>query len=170
MRIAYVCQAYRPMVNGPAVVVQHLAEGMCRRGHGVLVLTASDTGRTYVKPDSNLRLSGLTSVPNPFRVGQRIMLLPRNAVLRELDAFRPQLIHPHEPLGIGLASIRLARSAGIPVIVTVHALPRLIAAHVPDYPGLRPAVEEVMWSYARWVAAQCDTLIAPTPPISRRLQ
>jgi 1,2-diacylglycerol 3-alpha-glucosyltransferase len=26
-----------------------------------------------------------------------------------------------------------------------------------------------MWSYARWVAAQCDTLIAPTPPISRRL-
>jgi hypothetical protein len=123
MRIAYVCQAYRPMVNGPAVVVQHLAEGMCRRGHGVLVLTASDTGRTYVKPDSNLRLSGLTSVPNPFRVGQRIMLLPRNAVLRELDAFRPQLIHPHEPLGIGLASIRLARSAGIPVILTVQALP-----------------------------------------------
>lgn len=170
MRIAYVCEAYPPMVNGPAFVVRDLAHGMSQRGHAVLVLTASDTGDAYASADGDLRLSRLASIPNPFRVGQRMVLLRHGDVRRELSAFRPHLVHAHEPLGIGLAAIRHARSSGLPALLTVHQLPWFVAAHLPGIPGLRRTAEELLWRYSGWVVARCDVLIAPTLPIARTVQ
>lgn len=169
VRIAYVCQAYPPMISGGAVIVERLAHGMVRRGHVVLVLTTSASGRAYASGSANLRLSRLRSVPNPFRVGRRYVMLPRGALRRELSRFQPDILHAHEAMGIGLASVRVAYSAGVPVVLTVHALPGLISAHVPDYRGLRAAVEGAMWTYARWVARHCDRLVAPTVPITQLL-
>ena len=166
MRIAYVCQSYPPMVSGAAIAVQRLAHGMAERGHAVLVLAASDRGRPYAETRDGLRLVRLRSFANPLRVGQRFALLPGSAMLSELGSFRPDVLHSHDPLGIGLAGIMTARALGIPAVLTIHQLPWFVSSYLPDLPGLRRAVEAGLWAYARWVARQCDRLVTPSRTIA----
>ncbi len=166
MRIAYVCQSYPPMVSGAAIAVQRLAHGMAKRGHAVLVLAASDHGRPYVETRDGLRLVRLRSFPNPLRIGQRFALLPGSAILSELNAFRPDVVHSHDPLGIGMAGILTARSLGIPAVLTIHQLPWFVSSYTPNLPGLRWAVEAGLWAYARWVARQCDRLVTPSRTVA----
>ena len=166
MRIAYVCQSYPPMVSGASIAVQQLARGMAERGHAVLVLAASDQGRPCVEARDGLRLVRLRSFPNPLRIGQRFALLAGSAILSELNAFRPQVVHSHDPLGIGIAGILTARSLGIPAMLTIHQLPWFASSYAPNLPGLRRAVEAGLWAYARWVARHCDRLVTPSRTIA----
>jgi 1,2-diacylglycerol 3-alpha-glucosyltransferase len=166
MRIAYVGQSYPPMVSGAAIVVQRLAHGMVERGHTVLVLAASDRGRPYAETQNGLQLVRLRSFPNPLRVGQRFALLPGRAILSELRSFQPDVMHSHDPLNLGTAGILAARSLGIPTVLTIHQLPWFVSSYAPNLPGLRRAVEAGLWVYARWVARQCDRLVAPSRTIA----
>ena len=71
MRIILMCQAYPPMVSGISVAVHHLAEGLVRRGHAVMVLSASDRGQAYRELRGGVELVRLASLPTPARRGQR---------------------------------------------------------------------------------------------------
>ena len=84
MRIAYLTQAYPPMVSGAAISVQQLAETMAGHGHQVLVIAASDRKYPYNLYGNNLTIMRLNSFHNPMRVGQRILLYPRQTILRAL--------------------------------------------------------------------------------------
>ncbi len=166
MRVAYVCQSYPPMVSGAAIAVQRLAHGMAGRGNAVLVLAASDQGQPYVEAHNGLHLVRLRSFPNPFRVGQRFALYPRGAILAALKSFRPDVLHAHDPLGVGLTGIMAARFLHIPTVLTTHQLPWFVAAYLPPWPGLQQAAEAGLWRYARWLARRCDRLIAPSHTIA----
>src|SRR5512143_3698096 len=97
MKIALLAQSYPPMVSGAAIFVQTLAEGMARRGHQVLVLTASDRPSGYSESKGNLTIRRVRSLRNPFRVGQRFALWPFREIAAALEAFQPDVIHLHDP-------------------------------------------------------------------------
>ncbi len=174
MRIALACQSYPPMISGAAIVAQRLAEGLAARGHSVLVLAASDRGPHYTltagpSPTASaaLRVVRLRSRPNPFRVGQRAVLFPGAAVQAELRAFQPDVLHSHDPTGVGLTAIRAAHTLRRPIALTLHQLPWFVAASLPR--GLsafvRP-VEAALWAYYRWLAQQVQRLITPSQMIA----
>ncbi len=158
------------MVSGAAIVAQRLAEALSHKGHDVLVLAASDTGRETFFSRPNFRLRRLDSIPNPFRAGQRFVHWPRNAILAEINTFQPNIVHTHDPLGMGMVGIRAAQAIGIPTVITAHALPGLIAAYFPNVPGLRRSVEELGWAYARQITRQCTRLVVPTRPVAEIVQ
>lgn len=157
------------MVSGAAIVAQRLAEALSHKGHDVLVLAASDTGREIITTHPNFRLRRLVSLPNPFRVGQRFVLSPKKSILAEINAFQPNIVHAHDPLRMGMIGIRAARSKGISTVITAHALPWIIAAYFPNLPGLRRSVEELGWAYARRISRQCTRLVVPTRPVAEIL-
>src|SRR3990172_10024630 len=101
MRIAYLAQAYPPMISGAALFADQIAEAMASRGHQVLVLAASDKEYSYHIQKGNLTIQRMRSLQNPMRVGQRFLLYPRGMVMKTLHQFRPEVIHTHEPLQIG---------------------------------------------------------------------
>lgn len=156
------------MISGAALVVQRLAEGLAAHGHNVLVIAASESGQPQtLNPSSripNLQLVRLRSFPNPFRVGQRAMLFPRAAVQRELRDFAPQVVHAHDPVSVGLASILAARQLKIPAVLTIHQLPWFVAAYLPNFLG-KP-VERLLWAYARWLGKQVQATITPSRTIA----
>jgi glycosyltransferase involved in cell wall biosynthesis len=166
MRIAYVCQAYPPMVSGAALVTQRLAEGMARRGHDVLVLAASDRDEPYDDCSNGVRQVRLRSLPNPARVDQRFLVWPQAEMVAELRSFRPDVVHLQEPLNAGLCALRIAHGLELPVALTIHALPWFVAAYAPDLPGLRPRIEAGLWSYASWLAHQCQAVVTPSHVIA----
>lgn len=162
MRVAYLCQSYPPMISGAALVVRRLAEGMAARGHAVLVMAASERGRASLTEAPGLRLARLRSMPNPFRVGQRFMLWPRQALAAELHTFRPDLLHLHDFSLAGLAGLWAARVLKIPSVLTLHLLPQSVSAYAPPLLGLRRIVDAGLWAYSDWFARQCRAVATPS--------
>ena len=150
------------MVSGAALVAQRLAQGMVRRGHTVMVLAASDRGPAYQRNEAGVRVVRLRAYPNPARVGQRFVLWPGTAADRALRAFRPDVIHLHDPLQLGLAGVIAGRALGVPVVLTLHAMPGLAAAYAPAVPGLRWAVQTLAWGYGTWLSHFCQGVVVPS--------
>ena len=150
------------MISGAALVAQRLARGMARRGHAVLVLAASDHGAAYARDEAGVRVARLRAYHNPARVGQHFVLWPGTAVAQALRAFRPDVVHLHDPLQVGLAGLRAARELKVPVVLTLHAMPGLAAAYAPAVPGLRWMVQAAAWAYGRWLASLCQGVVVPS--------
>ena len=162
MKIAHLCQPFPPMVSGAALVAQRLAAGMVRRGHTVMVMAASDQGHPYQTVEAGVRVVRLRAYRNPARVGQRFVLWPGNAVAEVLRDFRPDVIHLHDPLQLGLAGVIAGRLLSVPVVLTLHAMPGLAAAYAPAVPGLRWAVGALAWGYGHWLSRYCQGVVVPS--------
>ena len=167
MRIAYITQSYPPMVSGASIVVKNLADSMAARGHEVLVIAASDRGESYRSVNGRLTVLRLRSFHNPFRIGQRFILLPHRAFLGALREFEPDLIHSHDTLQLGVLSLVYRTKQNIPVLLTTHALPNFAAYYLPAVlSNFKPALETSLWMYAWWILRQYDAVTSPTPTTS----
>ena len=169
MRIAYVCQSYPPMISGASLAVQRLAEGMAARDHVVLVMTASERGEAYTEEFDNLKVRRLRAFQNPLRVDQSFLLWDRNIISAEFKEFKPQILHLHDPLNLGVAGLVTARRLQIPVALTLHQVPRFVSAYLPNVPALQNTVESGLWSYGRWLLQQCEKVIVPSHAIAEEI-
>ena len=161
MRIAYLAQSYPPMISGAAIFVRDIAEAMAAGGHQVLVIAASDIGRPYIVRCGNLKVVRLRSFYNPMRVGQRVLPYPRNAILRALRDFAPDIIHAHEPL-ISWVGFEYAQRENIPITLTMHMLPWFVSAFLPNVLKIRATAESVGWMYVRLMTRKFTSVISTT--------
>lgn len=169
MRIAYICQSYPPMISGASLAVQRLAEGMAARDHVVLVMTASERGEAYTEEFDNLKVRRLRAFQNPLRVDQSFLLWDRNIISAEFKEFKPQILHLHDPLNLGVAGLVTARRLQIPVALTLHQVPRFVSAYLPNVPALQNTVESGLWSYGSWLLQQCEKVIVPSHAIAEEI-
>lgn len=162
MRIALINQSYPPMISGSAVVMKYLADQLTRRGHAVLVITASDQGNPYTINEHGVTVVRIRSLPNPMREGQRCVLAPPPRVFDELEKFSPDVINLHDPLIIGLPAYYYSWQYDVPIVLTIHALPLAASAHLPDIPGLKNTAQSALWLAGKGVAKGCTEVVAPT--------
>ena len=169
MRVAHLTQSYPPMTSGAALTVQQLATGQATQGHETMVLAASDRPEPYRERRNHLEIVRLRSHKNVLRVDQRYLRWPRAEVLRHLDSFRPDLVHVHEPLMLGLAGLSAADRLGAPAVLTMHQLPRFVSVSTPLPRPLQVVVEKSLWRYGRWFASRCAAVVAPTTTVADTL-
>jgi glycosyltransferase involved in cell wall biosynthesis len=158
------------MISGAALTAQQLARGQAARGHAVLVVAASDHGSAYHNTTHGVQVARLRSFPNPLRAQQRFTAWPGPALLATLRSFRPQIIHLHDPLNMGQAALDAARGLGCPAVLTLHALPSLVAAYAPRVLGLPRLVEAVLWAYGQAFTKRCQALVAPSAAVAAVVQ
>ncbi|HRQ37838.1 MAG TPA: glycosyltransferase [Chloroflexota bacterium] len=170
MKIVQISQSYPPMISGAAIMVQHLAQGLAAGGHEVLVLAASDSGKTYTEETGRLRVRRLASIHNPARAKQRFLFAPLPAMRRAIADFQPDAIHLHEALSLGLCGVHIAREMQLPTILTLHQLPWFPAMYLPAWPGLREGVTAVLWRYGGWFVRQCTAVTVPSVTIAHIVQ
>jgi len=144
------------------MAVCQLAEGLAERGHQVLVLAASERGEPHTDDTPNLRLTRLRSFPTPLRVGQRWCWWGRRVLIRHLSAFRPEVVHLHDPALGALQVPGTVRSLGLPLVITAHALP-INVVHIVHAPRrLRRWIESYLWHLAARRLASFDAVITPS--------
>jgi glycosyltransferase involved in cell wall biosynthesis len=170
VRIAHLCQSYAPMVSGTALFVQKLAEAQARRGLDTLVLAASADGPSWRGRHNGCSLVRLRSYRNPLRASQRFALWPAPAIQAALQEFRPDCLHLHDPLNLGLAALQGARRLGIPIVLTAHQLPSLVSEFVPAWTRLSKPVERALWAYAAWLLQHSQAVTAPSHATARVLR
>lgn len=110
----------------------------------------------------------LVSVPSvalPGRFDYRLALGLPPRVQRDVEAFRPDLMHLSAPDLLGAAARRLARNLEIPVVASLHTLFDSYLA----YYGLAPLAPFVRRRLLSFYSA-CDFVLAPTEAIAEDLR
>ena len=149
MKIVISTDIYYPMINGVAVFSRNLAAGLKKRGHQVMVLAPSITGRFSVEKDEDygftvVRLKSkrmylypdqIEKVPKDkkllgvkvpqliYKNGLHVSYNPYSDIKRVLDDFKPDIIHDQTPGPLALAVFRYAKRRKIPIVSTDHAYP-----------------------------------------------
>jgi glycosyltransferase involved in cell wall biosynthesis len=149
MKIVISTDVYYPMINGVAVFSKNLATGLKKRGHQVMVLAPSISGKFSVEkdPDYNFTVVRLKStrmylypdqiekIPNDKKVlgikmpqllyknGLHVSYNPYSDIRRVLEDFKPDIIHNQTSGPLALAIFRYAKKRNIPIVMTDHTYP-----------------------------------------------
>ena len=137
------------MINGVAVFSKNLATGLKKRGHQVMVLTPSISGKFSVEKDPNynftvVRLKStrmylypdqIEKIPNDKKIlgikipqllyknGLHVSYNPYSDIRRVLEDFKPDIIHNQTCGPLALAIFRYAKKRNIPIVMTDHTYP-----------------------------------------------
>lgn len=113
-----ITDTYPPEINGVARTLSVLAGSLLKRGHAVEIVTPreADPGEPDDAPVRHL----VRSLPLPGYPGLRFGLATRGHLLRLFKQFRPDVLYVATETPLGLAAIRAARRADVPVVSGFH--------------------------------------------------
>ena len=184
MRIVIATAVYYPQVNGVAVFSHNLALGLVRRGHEVMVICPSQTGKAHVEVIDGVRTVYLKSVdlklyPDQihevptkrklwYKHGFRASVFPKRAVAKVLGEFHPDVVHVQVSDLIGLSVVGWARRHKVPVVITEHNQPEVITDSLKIGILKKPA-NSMLLSYFRNRQSKCDFITMPTEQAIRNL-
>ncbi|MGE5470380.1 MAG: glycosyltransferase family 4 protein [Bacteroidota bacterium] len=114
--IAFVTETFPPEINGVAMTVGRLVDGLRSRGHRVSVFRPRQ-GKDDVGGENDLALPGL---PLPGYPGLRFGLPAGRRLLRHWRLRRPDLVHVVTEGPLGWSAVSAARQLGIPVTSGFH--------------------------------------------------
>lgn len=158
--IAFVTETYPPEVNGVAMTVGRLVEGMRRRGHRVSVIRPrqqkGDAGGEH-----DLALPGL---PLPGYPELRFGLPAGRQLKRHWQGSRPDVVHVVTEGPLGWSAVNTARRMGIPVTSGFHTNFDRYSVHY-GLGWMRPAVA----AYLRTLHRRTQATLVPTEALAADL-
>lgn len=128
MRILFISHAWTPESRGGTEIhARDVALGLLRRGHqvGVFCRTSDPSMGEYEVRTATDEGLGVTRINNTFQHLPTFEWIYRNreiheAFVRELDEFRPDLVHVHHISGLSSTIIEELKRRGVPTVMTLH--------------------------------------------------
>jgi phosphatidylinositol alpha 1,6-mannosyltransferase len=125
MKIVLFTDTYLPQMNGVVAYLSDAIRQLSRNNE--VVLFAPGTGPLQSEEVSKrFRIQWIPSVRFPFYEGYRIASINYKRVSSLLAEEKPDIVHAHAPVVLGLQGVIAAKRKGIPVAITYHT-------HFPDY-------------------------------------
>ena len=186
MKIVIATAVYYPQINGVAVFSHNLACGLAARGHEVLVICPSQTGKSYEEIQDKVKVCYLKSInakvyPDQihevppkkkigkvtlpkiwYRYGLRVSVFPQREVARILDEFGPEIVHVQVSDPIGLSVVGWARKHQVPVVTTEHNQPEVLTDSLKIPKPLKKGANAVLSAYFRNRQSKSDFVTMPT--------
>jgi glycosyltransferase involved in cell wall biosynthesis len=160
MRIVYFTETFLPKIDGIVVTLMHLLEYLEKKGHQSIMFAPKGDVKTYASTQVVQKLS----VTLPFYPEMRIAL-PIARVSKEVEDFKPDIIHLVNPTSLGLAGLRVARKFDIPVVASYHT----------DLPGFARRwrlgfLAGPIYGYYRWIHNRADLNLTPSEFTKEQLE
>jgi glycosyltransferase involved in cell wall biosynthesis len=167
LHLALITETYAPEINGVAMTLGRIVDGLAQRGHRITIVRPrqrhesprySETQRVACR---QIRLPG---VPIPGYPQLRLGLPAGRRLLKIWRLNRPDLVHVATEGPLGASAITIARRLGIPVTSSFHTN---FDQYTRDYRigWLRPVVA----AWLRRVHNRTLRTFAPTGDLLRRL-
>lgn len=165
LRLAVVTETYPPEVNGVAVTVARLIEGLLLRGHEI----------DLVRPRQSLRVSQATAVDGLQELLMRGMPIPRYPQLRmglpakaalvsQWQRRRPDLVHVATEGPLGWSAVQAARKLRLPVSADFRTNFHAYSRHY----GLG-WLNKTILTYLRKFHNRADLTLVPTETLRKEL-
>ncbi|MGH2567313.1 MAG: glycosyltransferase family 4 protein [Bacteroidota bacterium] len=156
MRVAYFNASLRMGQDGVTRVMYKMFEGAVARNIEAIAFTSTlQNARETVIP-----VVTVPSVALPLQKAYRLALPGYHSFVKQLQKFRPDVIHINSPCTLGAAAVKYARQFDVPVVATYHT-------HFPAY--LRyyhmKGLEEFAWHLLRCLYNQVDRTFVPAVPM-----
>ena len=163
MRYAIVTETFPPEINGVALTVAALAEGLRNRGHEVRLARPRQPGDgDSGGRDDELLLPGLALPRYP---GLRFGLPAAGHLRGAWRRARPDALYVATEGPLGWSALRAARSLGIPAATGFHTR---FDRYMADY-GLAP-LAPLAFAWLRRFHRRADTTIVPTRELAEMLR
>lgn len=156
MRIAICTDQYLPMVSGLVDSVDTLAQELRKSGHEVRVYAPKIPGST-----PNKDIFYFPSWTLPGSGGSIVLNFPFGA-LKDMQAFKPDVVHTHLFGTAGFLAWRAARKLKVPLVGTDHTSPADYLHYVRL--NFQPFIFLVR-RYAAWFYGRCNVVTAPSQHI-----
>jgi glycosyltransferase involved in cell wall biosynthesis len=153
---------YPPTISGVSLVVQKLSRALVRRGHEVLVVTASEHRKPYSSVDEGVQLERLRSIRNPFWSEGPVPWINTRNLEELIRDFQPDVIHTHENALLSFQLLRLSSLRTVPWISSCYFLPRFVTHYLRWGALLRRGIENGLWKYGVSNLNQYDLVIFST--------
>lgn len=162
MKILIASDLHYPTINGVATFSRNLARGLAARGHEVLVIAPSQTGKKCKEVDGNHVIVRTVSVPFPFYQNFRISPNPAREVKKIIDDFDPDVIHIQMLMWIGQAAMKYGNKYGIPIVTTNHAMPENLMDNLRLLAPVSRPINYILKAYGARFHSKADFITMPT--------
>ena len=159
MRILIAGTTYYPSLNGGSVFTTHLAEGLARHGHEVLMTFPSIEGHPYRRFHNGVRLEAIRAISLQFIHPESCFPpFPSRVVSDLFDSFRPDIVHVQDHYPLCRAVVLESRKRGIRVVGTNHFMPENLTPYVPGASFLMSLYKPIMWKWMMEVYRRLDVV------------
>lgn len=163
MKILITTDTYAPIINGVVTSILNLTRALTALGHTVRILTLASDASSERRQDNVYYLPSLKCGIYP---DARVTFPFRSSVLRDIEAWSPDIIHSQSEFSSFLCAKHLAKRAGVPLIHTYHTL-------YEDYthyfcPNQQLGVLAVR-GFTRMISRSVSLLCAPSVKVQRTL-
>ncbi len=172
MRVLLVTESYWPNPDGGAQFTRRLVQDLCHDKQQVSVWTPGRKVYDFVQNDGQSVIFREKSIPFIIHWSSRMSYFPFFRTKKIFAQAKPDIVHIHFPVLMGLLAIRRARKANVPVMATNHFMPEnlLYNMHLKPHQWLYKQLEKICWSYVRWYYRKVDYLTSPTPTAIKLLK
>ena len=164
MKILITTDWYAPVINGVVTSVLLLQRELERRGHDVRVVTLSNSIHSY--KEGPVYYMGSVSAGKIYP-GARLRMNRARSMMRELAAWRPDVIHSQCEFSSFRIAYLLSTRLDIPIVHTYHTV-------YEDYthyfsPSVRVG-KMVVSAFSRWICGRTACIVAPTQKVESLLR
>ena len=164
MKITLVTETFPPEINGVAMTLSHLVEGLAHRGHAMTVVRPRQAGPDTPRADGLYAENLCPGLPIPGYPFLRLGLPVRRRLLRRWRDDRPDLVHIATEGPLGYAALSAANRLGLPVSSTFHTNFHHYSRHYGAAFLTRPAL-----AYLRHFHNRTRVTLSPTAELNAEL-
>ena len=164
LKILITSDWYTPAINGVVTSVLNLQRELAALGHEVRVLTLSQSPHSY-QADNVIYIGAVSA--GMIYPGARLRTAPAIALLRELAAWRPDVIHSQCEFSTFFMARKLSAATGAPIVHTYHTV---YEDYTHYFSPSRRWGQMAVATFTRWAVRQTACVIAPTAKVRRLLE
>ena len=120
LRIAMVTETYPPEVNGVAITVGRMVDGMRKRLHHVELIRPRQHKQDIAKHEDKYSEVLVAGMPLPGYPGLKTGLPAKGKLLQLWTQQRPDIVHIATEGPLGWSAMSAARKLGIPIVTDFH--------------------------------------------------
>lgn len=148
MRILIAGTVNYPALNGQAIFTERLAEGLATRGHDVLSIFPSETGKPYHTWRNGVEIEAFGSLNlSMIHSDTYLSLFSGREIRRIFDSFDPEIVHIQDHYPLSFDVVQAARQRHVGLIGTNHFMPENLAAYVPVLSKAKPVYNRIAWTW-----------------------
>lgn len=120
LQIALITETYLPEVNGVAITIGRMVDGLCQRGHEIHMIRPRQHKQDTARNIANYCETLVAGMPIPGYSGLRSGLPAKGLLLRLWQSRRPDIVHIATEGPLGWSALSAARKLNIPVSTDFH--------------------------------------------------
>ncbi len=164
LRIAVVTETYPPEINGVAMTISRMVQGLCQK-HVVELVRPRQNAQDSAKQEPTLQEVLVRGFPIPRYQGLKLGLPAKQRLIKLWTSQRPDVVHLVTEGPLGASALSAARKLGIPVSSDFHTNFHSYSQHY-GFGWLQKTVA----AYLRKLHNRTDTTLVPTNELRNTLE